>query len=134
MRALPLFMALGALSLPLSDASAWEDEDHLQVAAVAYYRLTPDVRAKVDALIKLNPFYDGWTAGWPSGQIAEFAFVRAATWPDDIKSPGLSTSTHPCERGRPRGLGRRGQDACAGLHLCRAGAVGRAPLHARSPI
>lgn len=89
MRALPLLMALGALSLPLSNAAAWEDEGHMQVAAVAYYRLTPDVRAKVDALIKLNPFYDGWTAGWPSGQIAEFAFVRAATWPDDIKSPGL---------------------------------------------
>src|SRR5690242_8302281 len=33
-------------------AAAWWDEGHMQVAAVAYDRLTPAVRSKVDALIK----------------------------------------------------------------------------------
>ncbi|MGL4967675.1 MAG: S1/P1 nuclease [Inquilinus sp.] len=89
MRAWPLVAAFGSLVLPLSDASAWWDEGHMQVAAVAYYRLTPEARAKADALIQLNPHYESWTAGWPSGHVAEYAFVRAAIWADDIKSSGL---------------------------------------------
>lgn len=75
--------------VPLS-AQAWWDEGHMQVAAVAYERLTPAVRAKVDALIKLNPQYPSWASGWPASKVAQFAFVRAATWADDIKTPELA--------------------------------------------
>lgn len=89
MRAGPVFAALGCLVLPLSDAIAWWDESHMQVAAVAYYRLTPETHAKADAPIELNPHYESWIAGWPSGQVAEYASVRAAIWADDIKSAGL---------------------------------------------
>jgi hypothetical protein len=57
----------------------------MQVAAVAYDRLTPAVRAKADALIRLNPQYGSWVASWPPGKAAQFAFVRASTWADDIQ-------------------------------------------------
>jgi hypothetical protein len=32
-------------------AAAWWDEGHMQIAAAAYDRLSPDIRAKADALI-----------------------------------------------------------------------------------
>jgi hypothetical protein len=37
----------------------------MEVAAVAYGRHNPPVRAKVDALIKLNPDYSKWVDGAP---------------------------------------------------------------------
>ncbi|NKJ08986.1 hypothetical protein FHT29_006000 [Rhizobium sp. SG741] len=57
----------------------------MQIAAVAYDRLTPEIRAKADALIKLNPEYDRWVAGVPESLKAQYAFIKAATWADDIK-------------------------------------------------
>jgi hypothetical protein len=84
-----LFGVLCCAGLSPACALAWWDEGHMQVAAVAYDRLTPPVRAKVDALIKLNPQYESWVAGWPAAKVAQYAFVRAATWADDIKVPTL---------------------------------------------
>ena len=89
MRKLLLLGTLWCASLPCTSASAWWDEGHMQIAAFAYYRLTPAVRAKVDALIKLNPQYESWAAGWPAGKKAQYAFIRAASWADDIKGSEL---------------------------------------------
>jgi hypothetical protein len=57
----------------------------MQIAAVAYDRLDPAVRAKVDALIKLNPDYSRWIGGVADADRDRFAFVHASTWADDIK-------------------------------------------------
>ena len=57
----------------------------MQIAAVAYDRLDPAVRAKVDALIKLNPDYSKWIGGVADADRERFAFVHASTWADDIK-------------------------------------------------
>jgi hypothetical protein len=57
----------------------------MQIAAVAYERLDPAVRAKVDALIKLNPDYSKWIGGVADANRDRFAFVHASTWADDIK-------------------------------------------------
>jgi hypothetical protein len=56
-----------------------------QIAAVAYDRPDPAVRAKVDALIKLNPDYSKWIGGVADANPERFAFVHASTWADDIK-------------------------------------------------
>ncbi|MFG1382496.1 S1/P1 nuclease [Xanthobacter sp. V3C-4] len=72
-----------------SPAAAWWDEGHMQVAALAYDQLTPTARAKADALIRLNPQYGNWVVGWPPGKAAQYAFVRASAWADDIKGPDL---------------------------------------------
>lgn len=81
---LALAMASALLSAPTA-AYAWWDEGHMQIAAVAYDRLSPDIRLKADALIRLNPEYDRWVAGVPDSLKAQYAFVKAATWADDIK-------------------------------------------------
>jgi hypothetical protein len=49
---------------------------------VAYERLTPTVRAKVDMLIKLNPEYANWVGSYPARNAAQYAFVRASVWDD----------------------------------------------------
>lgn len=77
--------AILALGFPVS-ASAWWDEGHMQIAAVAYERLSPQIREKADALIRLNPDYQNWIAGVPDRLKPQYAFVRAAVWADDIKS------------------------------------------------
>ncbi len=84
-----LFGILCCATLLPARASAWWEEGHMQIAAVAYDRLTPAVREKVDFLIKLNPEYASWIAGHPARKAAQHAFVRAAVWADDIKNPPL---------------------------------------------
>jgi hypothetical protein len=76
-KALPL--ALSLLLLAPSSALAWDDAGHLLVSQIAYERLSPAAKAKVDAMAKTIRFcgktYDGTTLG---------------AWMDDIKSD----STH----------------------------------------
>ena len=57
----------------------------MQIAAIAYDRLDPAVRAKVNALIKLNSDYSKWVDGVADADRDRFAFVHASTWADDIK-------------------------------------------------
>src|SRR5689334_1318383 len=42
-------------------AYAWNSFGHIEVAAVAWERMTPSTRARVDELLKLNPMYEAWT-------------------------------------------------------------------------
>jgi len=73
----------------------------MQIAALAYDQLTPAARAKTDALIKLNPQYDSWVAGVQAGKAAQYAFIRASTWSDDIKGPELGHTEVGDEPSRP---------------------------------
>lgn len=69
---------------------AWNSRGHMMVAAVAYGRLTPAVKARVDALLLLNPDRDNWLDLIPANTSAankkKMLFVIAATFPDRIKS------------------------------------------------
>jgi hypothetical protein len=58
----------------------------MQIAYLAYNRLTPAVKDRADTLLKLNPDYAHWIAGAPVGMEKQYAFVHAATWADDIKT------------------------------------------------
>jgi hypothetical protein len=85
------FAQLSVLALVLafvaSPASAWWDAGHMQIAYVAYKHLDSPVRDKVDALLRLNKDYAKWSAGASDDKTARlYAFVHAATWPDDIKT------------------------------------------------
>jgi hypothetical protein len=72
-------VVLSLLLLTPSTALAWDDAGHTLVSAIAYERLNPVAKAKVDALTKTIRFcgktYDGTNLG---------------TWMDDIKAD----STH----------------------------------------
>lgn len=78
--------AVAALAICTSTANAWWDGGHETVAYIAYRKLTPATRQRVDALLKLNPMYATWTMGVAADQQGLAAFVQAATWADCIKS------------------------------------------------
>lgn len=71
-------------------AFGWDDEGHMAVAYIAYQRLTPAKRARVNALLKLNPSYPAWEDSLPRGTSTEDAdqmiFMIASTWPDQIRT------------------------------------------------
>ncbi len=78
--------AVATLAVRATPALAWNDRGHMIIAALAYEQLDQDVKDRVDALLKLNPQYATWTKGVSATLAREVAFVRAATWPDFIKS------------------------------------------------
>jgi hypothetical protein len=80
--------AFAVLTLWSTPVLAWLDGGHMQIAALAYTRLTTEAKSKVDALIKLNPDYPAWVKGVPADQVGWLAFVRASVWADDIKMKG----------------------------------------------
>ena len=97
------FMGLAFFAF-ISHARAWGDLEHMMVAAIAYDRLTPEVRDKVTLLLRLNPQYAAWVADVLEHEKARIGFLRASRWPDDIKSD--STYKQDGEQGgnRPSGM------------------------------
>jgi S1/P1 Nuclease len=94
-------------SLVGDPAVAWWDGGHTQIAAVAYERLDPAVRAKVDALIKLNPDYSKWVDGVADADRDRSAFVHASTWADDIKGEAgyIDSGDTPTSHNAARNIG-----------------------------
>jgi hypothetical protein len=78
------WIALLILALP---ACAWNATGHRAIAAIAYERLTPAARAKVDEFLKNHPDYGMFLTGAPADPEgrARTAFLAAAVWPDTIK-------------------------------------------------
>ncbi len=77
-------VAFFMLCLP-APAYAWLDFGHMAVACIAYQRLQPAKRERVDALLKLNPYYAKWLGQVSSRNRNLKIFMLAATWPDLIK-------------------------------------------------
>ena len=69
----------------IQSAYAWNGYGHMVVAAVAYDQLTTESKARVTALLKMNPEYSSWVADASPEYKDQIAFMRAATWPDYIK-------------------------------------------------
>lgn len=86
--------ALCASLLAASPAYAWNARGHMTVAAVAWSQMTPTAQAHASALVKLNPRYAAWISGASAADRDEVAFVKAATWPDELRSFACS-ATHP---------------------------------------
>lgn len=81
-------------------ASAWNATGHRLIAAIAYDRLTPKTRARVDALIRQHPDYEKMflrdVASADPAIRARAAFIAAAVWPDQIKGdPRFYDETRP---------------------------------------
>ena len=90
-RRLAVFVALALCLAGLAaPAFGWNDEGHMAVAYLAYQHLRPETRARVNALLKLNPYYAKWRAAVPQGAMQadtdRMIFMIAATWPDQIRS------------------------------------------------
>jgi hypothetical protein len=87
-----LFRSLLLIAAFTVSSYSWSTPGHMAVAYVAYQNLKPDVRARVDALVAMNPKFVAWKAQIPAGTSDANAkmmlFMVAATWPDQIKSDG----------------------------------------------
>lgn len=81
------FLLTASLLLPPS-ALAWNAAGHMTVARIAYAKLTPSTRARVDALLRQHPDFPRLSAGLAHNNpdFNLIIFLRAAKWPDDIKS------------------------------------------------
>jgi len=82
-----LLAALLSLLFPLA-SPAWNATGHYLIAAIAYDRLTPNARSRVDALIRQHPDYENtFCRNAPTDPLARAraAFIVAAAWPDEIK-------------------------------------------------
>jgi hypothetical protein len=97
-----LRLAASTLLIIALDASAygWGNVGHMAVASVAYQKLTPQARSRVDALVRLNPKFREWQSLIPRRTSAAnrrmMLFMIAATWADQIKGDGehRSDGTH----------------------------------------
>jgi hypothetical protein len=93
LRAAARTLAVGTLSISVllvsPSAHAWDDFGHMEVAAVAYKTLTRKTKARVAALLQLNPSYPNWIVGARTNDANRAAFMRAATWADSIKADPL---------------------------------------------
>ena len=86
-----LWSVLGLLWL-VPTARAWNASGHMTVAAMTYDQLPPAARARWSEQLKANPDYPKWQAAEPKDQPdfdeGRYLFMRAATWPDDIRKSG----------------------------------------------
>jgi len=84
--------SLAAALLLALPASAWNFTGHLIIAEIAYERLTPQARARVDQMIQDHPDYSGIFTQGAAGVTkddpaarARYAFIHAAPWPDMLR-------------------------------------------------
>lgn len=101
-RRILLVIAALLVGLACRSALAWNSIGHMSVAWVAYQKLTPAEKARVGALLQLNPYYKEWLGYIPAGTSDAdrdlYVFMMAATWPDEIKAMGshyVGTDTAP---------------------------------------
>jgi hypothetical protein len=97
MRPLGILAAWTATLYFALPSAAWNSTGHRIIAAIAYERLTPETRIKVDALIQAHPDYSRFIRNAPADPAARAraAFMAASIWPDDIKGdPRFWDDTH----------------------------------------
>ena len=79
-------------------ARAWNATGHMIVASLAYDQLPPAQRARWAELLRAHPDFDKWQAAAPKDapdfDFGRYLFMRASTWPDDIRKTG-SPWDHP---------------------------------------
>jgi hypothetical protein len=72
---------------PLTAARRWDAIGHRAMAAIAYDRLRPTTRARVDALMRAHPDIAtlGATLDLATAAGVRELFLRASVWPDQIR-------------------------------------------------
>jgi hypothetical protein len=96
-----LVLALLAVALARTPAFAWNSFGHMEVAAVAWEQLTPQTKARVGELLKLNPMYGSWIEGVAPPEQTRIAFLFASTWADVINVNGAYHTDGSSNGNRP---------------------------------
>lgn len=85
-----VLLSLLIFTIPITSL-AWNRRGHQAASAIAYARLSQSDKEKVIAVLKHHPWYDStWRTEFNQSHPADmsfenFAFIRAAAWPDDIR-------------------------------------------------
>ena len=90
MRKAVLLLAVSvAWCVAASRGIAWHDNGHMTVARIAYLGLDDRQKAQVAKLLKAHPHYALFLSQDrpPDVPEIEWAFMRAATWPDWVRPP-----------------------------------------------
>lgn len=94
-----LIVGIVVWGVTASSLLAWGPIGHMTVAYAAYQQLTPAVKTRVAALLKLNPDYPNWDKQIPAGTSPEdhdrIIFVAASIWADDIKGESQYSDDGP---------------------------------------
>jgi hypothetical protein len=71
---------------------AWSSPGHIVIAAIAYRELSADDKKAVSELLTHHPAYSKWKQAFKpqafSFDLDTYIFMRASTWPDDIRETG----------------------------------------------
>jgi S1/P1 Nuclease len=94
-------LALGLWALSNCPALAWFKFGHMEIAALAWSKLTPTEQASAARLLKRNPMYPIWVNGVADADRDQTAFIKAAVWADDIKEAANYFSDGPDGGNRP---------------------------------
>jgi hypothetical protein len=89
MRRFPLALAALALLLaPPARALAWNYVGHMAVDKLAYDQMDKGLKDRLAALLKAHPHYEAFLSKDRPDGVAEneWAFLRAGTWPDWVRS------------------------------------------------
>jgi hypothetical protein len=84
------FLSLSAVAIAFPNpAAAWHKDGHMAVAWFAWQQLGDKEKAQAQKILTAHPHYDLYlTKELPNNMIVgEWAFVRAATWPDWVRDP-----------------------------------------------
>src|ERR1044072_7685003 len=89
------FIILALLFAAQSRALAWHDVGHMIVAQVAYLRLTPAAKARVDSLLVTPPGKRPLISigvGYYTPEVSERTYdpVQIAVWMDDFRGDSLN--------------------------------------------
>jgi len=80
------------VGLTAQHAQAWSSPGHMIIASFAYRDLSDADRKTVDELLTHHPDYAAWKSDRqskaPNLDQGTYIFMRASTWPDDIKYSG----------------------------------------------
>jgi hypothetical protein len=91
-------LLLGLLLFSRQVSFAWSGPGHMVVAGIAYRDLPTEQRQKVSELLKHHPNYSAWTNRFSADSspvdLETFVFMRASTWPDEIRRKG-NAYDHP---------------------------------------
>ena len=84
------------LVLCSTPAFAWNDKGHMVTARLAWRQLTDAQRARVVAILKKHPHYEEFLAANRAEGFSEeeWAFMRAATWADWVRSHHQNEFNH----------------------------------------
>lgn len=89
-----------ALLIPASGAFAWNETGHMAIALLAWQQMDAGTRQRVTEILKHHPHYKIYlNADVPPGvDPGEWAFLRAAAWPDWIRP------AYPDEAPKPKSI------------------------------